>query len=281
MKPAAFDYARPRTADEAVRLLACADGAAKAIAGGQSLGPMLNLRLAQPALLVDISRLAELRGVEARGDAVVIGAAVRHAEIEDGIVAAPALGFLRDAAGGIGYRAVRNRGTIGGSLAHADPGATWPAYLVALGARLALGGTKGKREVAARDFILGPFTTVLAADEIIEAIIVPLPSPAMRAGSYKVWRKTGEFAHSLAVIVIDRDKSVANAVLGGTKDRPVLLTETARSLARGASWSDSLAQAIGQAALADLAKIYPDLDPFERDTHRVAITRAARKAIAA
>ena len=124
MKPVAFDYARPARIDEAVALLA-ANPDAKILAGGQTLGPMLNLRLAQPALLVDITRIAELAAVHEDADAITIGATVTHAAIEDGRVPIRRGGFLSRVARGIAYRAVRSRGTIGGSLAHADPAADW------------------------------------------------------------------------------------------------------------------------------------------------------------
>jgi carbon-monoxide dehydrogenase medium subunit len=125
MKPAPFDYARPSSLADAIALLASDELSLKLLAGGQSLGPMLNLRLVQPDLLVDITAVPELRRAEADGDGVLIGACVTHADIEDGRVPDPTEGVLPAVARGIAYRAVRNRGTIGGSLAHADPAADW------------------------------------------------------------------------------------------------------------------------------------------------------------
>ena len=139
MKPVAFDYARPASVAEALRMLA-GNAEAKVLAGGQTLGPMLNLRLAQPALLVDITRIPELAAVTEDADAVTIGATVTHAAIEDGRVTDPTGGFLRRVARGIAYRAVRTRGTIGGSLAHADPAADWLSCLTALGAEVLIAG---------------------------------------------------------------------------------------------------------------------------------------------
>src|SRR5579862_2850801 len=136
MKPAPFAYQRPANLGEATAALSGDDPDVKAIAGGQSLGPMMNLRLARPSRLVDISRLPELRAVSDGRDAAAIGAAVTHAEIEDGDAPDPLHGFLRHVAGGIAYRAVRNRGTIGGSLAHADPSADWLSALMAADARV-------------------------------------------------------------------------------------------------------------------------------------------------
>src|SRR5262245_4899705 len=133
MKPVAFAYARPASVGEAAQMLAAEPGA-KVLAGGQTLGPILNLRLAQPALLIDIARIAELAAVTEDADGVMIGATVTHAAIEDGRVPDPTGGFLARVARGIAYRAVRTRGTIGGSLAHADPSGDWLACLTALGA---------------------------------------------------------------------------------------------------------------------------------------------------
>ncbi|MGH6814515.1 MAG: FAD binding domain-containing protein, partial [Hyphomicrobiaceae bacterium] len=133
MKPAAFDYARPATVEEAVAMLAATPGA-KVLAGGQTLGPMLNLRLVQPAVLIDIARIAELADVEEDAGSVTLGATVTHAAIEDRRVKDPTGGFLAEVARGIAYRAVRTRGTVGGSLAHADPAADWLSCLTALGA---------------------------------------------------------------------------------------------------------------------------------------------------
>jgi carbon-monoxide dehydrogenase medium subunit len=144
MKPAPFDYVRPATVDEAVRALTSASNA-KIMAGGQTLGPMLNLRLAQPDLLVDVTRISDLAAVSEDKDALTIGATVTHAAIEDGRVPDPANGFLRRVARGIAYRAVRTRGTVGGSLAHGDPAADWLSALTALGSEVVIAGPGGTR----------------------------------------------------------------------------------------------------------------------------------------
>ena len=151
MKPVAFDYARPASGRRRRCGLLAGNADAKVLAGGQTLGPMLNLRLAQPALLVDITRIPELAARHEDGDAITIGATVTHAAIEDGRVPDPTGGFLARVARGIAYRAVRTRGTIGGSLAHADPAADWLACLAALGRRGCRSRVPhGSRRVAAR-----------------------------------------------------------------------------------------------------------------------------------
>ena len=154
MKPVNFDYERPRHLDEAIALLAGKARMTKVLAGGQSLGPMLNLRLVQPDLLVDITGLAELKRAEKTRDDLVLGACVTHADIEDGRVPDVTGGAMRVVAAGIAYRAVRNRGTIGGSLTHADPSADWVSALAALGAEAVVRGAGGTRNV--RSITLSP-----------------------------------------------------------------------------------------------------------------------------
>jgi len=155
MKPAPFSYERPRDLDAALSMLAASSGSAKIIAGGQSLGPMLNLRLVQPELIVDISGLAELKQAGLSGGELVLGALVTHADIEDGRTADVTRGAMRGVAANIAYRAVRNRGTIGGSLSHADPAADWVSALAALGARVTLRSLAGARSMAIEAFVVG------------------------------------------------------------------------------------------------------------------------------
>ena len=144
MKPAPFGYERPRDLKATLSLLAEAEASAKIIAGGQSLGPMLNLRLVEPQTIVDITALAELKQVERRGDELVLGACVTHADIEDGRIPDVTRGAMQGVAANIAYRAVRNRGTVGGSLSHADPAADWVSALSALGAKLTLRSSQAR-----------------------------------------------------------------------------------------------------------------------------------------
>ena len=197
MKPAEFAYARPGSLDEALRLLADNAGRGRLLAGGQSLGPMLNLRLATPELVIDIGKLRELQRVEMTDSMLVIGAGVCHADFEDGRVPDVTGGLLRRVAAGIAYRAVRNRGTIGGSLAHADPAADWPPVMIALGAELDIASTRGRRRIAAADFATGVLATVLEPDEMIEAIQIPHAVGALRWAHYKIAAKPGNFAEIL------------------------------------------------------------------------------------
>src|SRR5262245_25380313 len=222
MKPVAFDYARPSTIAEAIGLLAATPGA-KVLAGGQTLGPLLNLRLAQPTLLVDITRIAELAAIQEDSESVAIGATVTHAAIEDGRGPDPTSGFLAQVARGIGYRAVRTRGTIGGSLAHADPAADWLACLTALRADVLIAGPGGSRRVQVPGFVRGAMETELAPGELLIAIRIPRLSRETRFGFHKICRKTGEFAEAIAVAVAIPQRAYLAAVVSPASGRPQLM----------------------------------------------------------
>ena len=226
MKPVAFDYARPSSIPEALQMLA-ARSDAKVLAGGQTLGPMLNLRLAQPALLVDITRIPELAAVGEDADAVTIGATVTHAAIEDGRVPDPTGGFLAKVAHGIAYRAVRTRGTIGGSLAHADPAADWLSCLAALGAEVVIARAGGTRPVALASFVRGALETELADTELLTAVRIPRFSRAARFGFHKICRKVGEFADAIGVAAHDPDRPQTRLVASTAGGGPILIEDVA------------------------------------------------------
>jgi CO/xanthine dehydrogenase FAD-binding subunit len=190
VKPPAFEYRRPTSLDEALGILAEYGDEAKPLAGGQSLIPLLAMRLARPALVVDLERVPELRGLKREGAALHIGATTRQVEIEraEGI---PRL--IRDAVGHIGHFQIRNRGTVGGSIAHADPAAEWPALTVATDARFKVASAAGSpREVAARDFFLGPLTTVIEPDELLVEIVIPNADGSSAFAEAE--RRSGDFA---------------------------------------------------------------------------------------
>ncbi len=282
MKPVSFDFARAASLDEACALLAGAEGEARPLAGGQSLGPLLNLRLARPALLVDISRIAALRAVSEDEDGLTLGALTTHAAIEDGAVPDCANGLLRRVASGIAYRAVRNCGTLGGSLAHADPAADWPPVMIALDAVLRLHGPAGGREVAVSEFATDAFTTALARGEVLTEIRLPRLSPAARWGHCKICVKPGEFAESLAVALRDDGRGVARAVLAGASRPPVRLAAVAALIAEAPRWSEALDATI-RAAVEDEIAAAGFCDPQDRylvNLHRTAVSRAAREALA-
>ena len=225
MKAAPFGYARARDAAHAVELLVAAEGFAKVIAGGQSLGPMLNLRLAEPDLLVDVRTCPDLRGCRDDAEAVLFGAAVTHSEIEDGVVPDPCHGWLAAAARRIAYRAVRNRGTIGGSIAHADPAADWLVVLLLLGAEVVVLGPDGLRTAALAEFVAGPFCTTLGEGEVLVAIRVAKRSDRVRYGYRKTAIRVGEFANAFCVALDDPERGESRAMLGAIERTPIAVDD--------------------------------------------------------
>ena len=273
MKAVNFAYERPLQLADAVRLIAARDVHTKVLAGGQSLGPMLNMRLVTPELIVDITGLGELKRAERQGDWLVLGACVTHADIEDGRVPDVTNGAMCAVASGIAYRAVRNRGTIGGSLTNADPSADWVSVLAALGAEAAIRGAGGARTIAVEDYVTGALENALHPGELLEAVRVPALSPKAQWGYYKVCRKTGEYALAIGAILLDRPRSVFRAVIGATERRPLVVTD-ARKLFGGTDRLGNFDQGAADAMLQNVGMV----DQLDRQIHVVALARAAQKA---
>jgi carbon-monoxide dehydrogenase medium subunit len=274
MKAATFDYAVPKTVAEASTLLASGGAATAAIAGGQSLVPMLTLRVALPDLLVDIGRLQELKDVAATSTNIRIGALTTHAAIEDGKLPEAFGGLMQKVAAKISYRAVRNYGTIGGSVALADPAADWPGCLMALGAHVRISGLKGTRSQPINEFVLGQYSTSLACDEIILGFDIPRPDPAMRWGFFKMVRKSGAFADSIAFAVAHGRGGPASVVLAAAADRPCLLPRVAERIEAGDRSDDALQRAIAD----DVAALVPKDDAYLMRLHTSTVLRAVREA---
>lgn len=278
MKPAPFRLERPATLAEAVARLAAMDGA-KAMAGGQSLGPMLNLRLATPDRVVDLSGIEDLRTVVEEPGHMVYGALVTHADVEDGRALDVGENILARVAGGIAYRAVRNRGTMGGSLAHADPAADWVNALSALGAEVEIVGPAGQRRLPMGAFLTGALTTALAPGEILAAIRVPKVPASARFGYVKHCRKVGEFAHAVGALLIDPTSGMARALMGAI-DAPPLVFADAAMLFGGTIDADFAARFDG--AMANDALLKAGLiDAVDRHMHVQVLRRAVDQAAAA
>jgi carbon-monoxide dehydrogenase medium subunit len=273
MKAAPFDYVRPKTVAEASALLAQDGVTTAAIAGGQSLMPMLNLRVALIDLLVDLSRLEELKAVVETPESLRIGALVCHAAIEDGKIPDLFAGLMRRVAGQISYRAVRNHGTIGGSVALADPAADWPGCLIALGANVRVSGPKGARSEPLADFVLGTYETSLAAGEIILGFDVPRPSAPLRWGFSKVVRKSGAFANSIAFVVAQGRDGPVSVVLAAAGSRARPLPTAAQHLQAGAGSEDALRAGIA----ADLEVQVPGADAYQKRLHTATVLHAIRE----
>jgi carbon-monoxide dehydrogenase medium subunit len=272
MKAAAFSYFSAKSVEEAVKQLASMPGEAKAIAGGQSLGPMLNLRLARPKFLVDVSKIEALRTIADEGKAWRIGACVTHAQLEDKPLAGCAP--LSEVARVIAYRAIRTRGTMGGSLAHADPAADWPVVLPTLGATVNVIGRNGKRQIPAEQFMTSAFATVLAEDELVESVSIPKLSAGASWGYYKFCRKTGEFPEAAAAVLLDPERRVARVFAGALDKAPQSLDTVARTLA------ESGAQAVTNDMIdAALQRAAPGMSGVARKLRATAVKRAIAQAV--
>ena len=231
MKPVDFKYHRAASVDDALERLAAGGDGTKLIGGGQSLGPMLNLRLSRPRVLVDISSVEALRGVESTRESLIAGAAATHSQIEDRPASDPIEHAMREVAAGIAYRAVRNRGTIGGSIVHADPAADWASFLLCADARVRITGPMGNRDVPMREFTHAAYTTALAPDEIVTRIEIPRTTARARFGFYKLCRKTGELAEAIGAVLVDPERRYCRVVAGAVGSKPVILPDVTRALA--------------------------------------------------
>lgn len=255
MKPVPFDYARPATLTEACRLLAD-DADALILAGGQTLIPMLAMRLARPSRLVDISRIDGLAGIDIGPDTVTIGAMTRQAEMERSQSLADALPLVAAMLPWIGHAPTRTRGTIGGSVANADPAAELPLALVALDGEIDLASTDGQRTVAARDFFLGPMMTALEPGECITALRLPRWSaPRIGIGFHEVANRRSDFAMVAAAAQVALDDNgtctACTIGIGGVTGAPLALTGAAAALVAG-TLGDAEIAAAARAAVADL-----------------------------
>lgn len=214
MIPPSFGYSAPRTLPEALKLLVQHGDDAKIFAGGHSLLPMMKLRFAEPGHLIDINRIPELKGIREEGGLIKIGAMVTENELIDSVLLQQKVPLLPEAARLIADPQVRNRGTIGGDIAHGDPGNDHPAITIALDATFILTGPKGQRSVAAANFFLGTYMTDMQADEILTEIHVK-PSSAKTGSAYcKLKRKTGDFATAAAAVVLEMSGGVVSSEIG-------------------------------------------------------------------
>ncbi|HJY17731.1 MAG TPA: xanthine dehydrogenase family protein subunit M [Xanthobacteraceae bacterium] len=270
MKLPPFEYACPSTMSEAIALLASHDGEAKPLAGGQSLLPMLAFRVAAPAVLVDLRKVPELRRIGIADDGVTLGAMVRWRDILDDPQLQTAHPLLVQAVEHIAHYQIRNRGTVGGSLAHADPAAELPAIAVTCDAKIAATGKAGERIIEAKDFFRGPLTTALTADEIITEIRFAAWPAKRRFGFCEFARRRGDFALAGAAVFYDEDGGkAANVHVGamGVSDRPLLLSVVEEALN---------GNTINEATIADAeAKASAAIDPPD-DIHA---TGAYRKTL--
>jgi carbon-monoxide dehydrogenase medium subunit len=270
MKLPPFDYACPTSVSEAVALLASHGGEAKPLAGGQSLVPMLAFRVASPTLLVDLRKVAELRQIRITNEGVALGAMVRWREILDDARLRTAHPLLRAAVEHVAHYQIRNRGTVGGSMAHADPAAEMPGIAVACDAKITAIGKGGTRVIDAADFFQGPLITALQADEIITEVLLPLWPAKRRFGFQEFARRRGDFAMAAAAVFYDDDGGKArNAHVGaiGVADRPLRL-KAAEDAINGNTIDEGV---IAKAEAAASASVNPDDDIHASGAYRKAL----------
>jgi len=260
MKSAAFDYVKPKALQEALSLLEQGGDDARLIAGGQTLLATLNMRLSEPTVLIDITDVAELKGISVVGDSLRIGALVTHTEIEDSELVAKHAPLLKAAAPHIAHRAIRNLGTWGGSLAYGDPAAEWPACSLTLQATMIIHGPAGERRISAKDFFIDLYTTSLEPDEILVATEIPLAGKNEVFYFHELARRHGDYAVAgLAAVAQKQGDVLTNCAftffsVGAT---PVMATE-AQDLVNGQKLNDELiAKAVAEArneieAIADI-----------------------------
>ena len=283
MKPPKFSYACPASIDEALSLLAQADEEVKVLAGGQSFVPLLNLRMTDIDALVDLNQIQELSYIEHENGTLRIGAMTSHRHIETSDTARNAHSLLVRAAGEVGHLAIRNRGTIGGSIVHADPAAEWPLVAVALDAELLLRTTSGQRSVAARDFFVAPLTTVIEPQELLCEVRFPSAPQGSSWGFQELCRRPGDFAIAAVACQLVMDGSGhcsdASIAVGGAHSTPLAIPQAAAVLL-GARLDDSAIVAAAEQASAAVdppSDVHASAD-YRRRMVKVLTTRALQEA---
>jgi carbon-monoxide dehydrogenase medium subunit len=284
MFPAAFDYRSPSTLDEALGVLADRGDDAKVMAGGQSLIPLLKLRFSQPALVVDIGRLPGLKDIKREDGHVRIGALVRHVDVERSKELATLVPLMVEAVHWIADPLVRNRGTVVGSVCHADPSGDWGSIMLALNAELVAQSKRGERVIPVDGFFQGPFTTTLRPDEIVTAIRVPLPTGHAGGSYHKLERKVGDFATVAVTVQVELDgRKVKKAGIGLTSVGATnLKAKQAEKALAGHELND---QVIAEAARQAAAESEPKDDirgsaAYKKDVVRVFVQRGLKAALA-
>jgi carbon-monoxide dehydrogenase medium subunit len=279
MYPVAFEYLEPRTLQEAVELLVERGDDARLLAGGQSLIPLMKLRLARPKYLIDLNRISGLSYITEDAGSLVIGALARHIEIERSPLVRERIPLLREAVSLLGDLQVRNLGTIGGAIVEADPAGDWGPVILALNARLRCLGPKGEREIAAKDFFTFAYTTALESDELLREIVIPIPSQPKQGKYSKLERVAGDFAVASIAVQADIDNAdVCRDIgigLGGAGECP-LKAVTVEAELRGQRLSPGRIEAAGQQIFA-LASPIGDLrgsPEYKKEVLKVIFCRA-------
>lgn len=285
MKPAPFEYYAPSTREEALALLAEHGGEAKPLAGGQSLVPSMNFRLAQPSILVDLNRVADLAGIAESGNGLTIGAMTRQRTVERSTLVAARAPLAAEAMPHIAHPQIRNRGTFGGSLAHADPASELPAVAVALEATMHIQNAGGARSVPASQFFLGLFTTVLEPDELLVSVEIPLSTARTGTAFEEFARRHGDYALAgvCAVVTLTENGSLGDAkvVLFSVGDMPIV-SQSVADVLRGEMPTPEVIRAAAEAVDSDIdpqSDIHATSD-YRRHLAKVLVRRVLERAVA-
>lgn len=283
MKPAKFTYACPQSVDEALAFLAHGDDGIKILAGGQSLVPLLNLRMAEVSALVDINRLAALSFIKREEGMLKVGALTRHRQLEVSPEVRATQSLLARAAAEVGHLAIRNRGTIGGSLVHADPAAEWPLAAVTLDAQFLVRSQDSSRTIPARDFFLAPLTTAIESNELLCEIHFPVQASPVVWGFQEMCRRRGDFALAAVAcqLTLDHNKTctAVSLAVGGAHSTPLHIVDVEKTLTGSRGEEDALKTAAEIAAKV----VEPPSDvhgsaEFRRQMVRVLTVRALKEA---
>ena len=283
MIPGQFEYHAPSTLDEALALLAEHGSDARVLAGGQSLIPLMKLRLASPAVLIDLNGVDSLSGIEEQDGQLRIGAMTRHSALERSELIGSRYPLIADAAAVIADPLVRNRGTTGGSLAHADPAGDLGSVMTALGAEVSVAGPGGARTLSIDELLLGPFTTTLEEGEILTEVRVPQPAERSGGAYEKLERKVGDFATAAVAVQLTRENGhCASIGIGLTAVGPTTIRASeAEDALRGGSLDEAALRAAAElaAAASDPAADLRGSEEYKRDMVRVLTLRALRRAV--
>ena len=284
MLPARFEYHRPSTLDEALETLSAHADDAKVLAGGQSLLPLLKLRFAQPGHLIDINRIEGFDGIEEEGGTLRVGALARHNALADSALVASRSPAMATAAPLISDPLVRNLGTIGGSLAHADPAGDWGSVMLAVGASVALRGSKGERELPIAEFLQDTFTTALQPDEILTEVRVPIPSVRSGGTYLKLERKVGDFATVGVAVQLELSNGNvgrAGVALTAVGSRNIEATEAEAALAGSEPTEEAFAEAgrLAAAAADPIADVRGSAE-YKRHVVEVFVRRGLQRSLA-
>ncbi|MDE5442419.1 xanthine dehydrogenase family protein subunit M [Bradyrhizobium sp. CSA207] len=284
MKPAPFDYVRPASLSEVLALLAKHKDDCKILAGGQSLVPAMNFRLARPAVLIDINDIRELDYIRSDDSGLTIGALTRHAAFHRSVVAGPLGAMLSKVASNIAHYPIRQRGTFAGSLAHADPASEWCLVATTLDAAIVAKSTRGERTIAIGDFFNGTFSTDLEADELLTEIRLPALGQGWRTGFYEFSRRAGDFALGMALAALRFEAGIvreARLGVGGVSDRAIRLRKLEARLVGGAA-SPQMIDTIAHEAWASVSPIgdIHATPEYRRDLVATAVRRALAEAAA-